>query len=222
MRPSRLLLFVSAAASVVFLAGSCCASSDWLVAFKLASILPLALLGFRVNSRLGIALTFGAIGDLALGVRQLGSLDADKLFLFGLSSFLLGHLVYIAMFRKCRATDGWKTGWVRWLGVLVIVIALGAVLGTLRNSLGSLLLPVVVYALVLAAMAISAQLTEIGNPLAALGALCFVASDAMLAIGKFSGPFPGHEPLVWVTYYFAQLLIFLGVARSQPHLAVRQ
>ena len=104
----------------------------------------------------------------------------------------------------------------------MVVIALGAVLGTLQNLLGPLLLPVVVYALVLAGMAISAQLTNLGNPLAALGALCFVASDAMLAIGKFSGPFPGHEPLVWITYYLAQLLIFLGVARSYSHLPVRQ
>ena len=92
----------------------------------------------------------------------------------------------------------------------------------LRNSLGPLLLPVVVYALVLAAMAISAQLTELGNPLAALGALCFVASDAMLAIGKFRGPFSGQEPLVWITYYLAQLLIFLGVARSHLRVPVRQ
>ena len=222
MKSSRILLLISATASVIFLFAGFVATAEWPVIFKVASIVALAILGFRVNALLGSALTLGALGDLLLGVRRVGGLNADKLFLFGLAAFLLGHLAYIAMFRKCRATDGWKTGWVRWLGVLAVVIALGAVLGTLRNSLGSLLLPVVVYALVLAAMAISAQLTEIGNPLAALGALCFVASDAMLAIGKFSGPFAGHEPLVWVTYYFAQLLIFLGVARSQPHLAVRQ
>jgi len=34
-------------------------------------------------------------------------------------------------------------------------------------------------------MAISAILVDLGNPLAAIGALCFVASDAMLAISKF-------------------------------------
>ena len=36
----------------------------------------------------------------------------------------------------------------------------------------------------------------------------------MLAIGRFRGPFPGHEPLSWITYYLAQLLIFLGIVRS--------
>jgi hypothetical protein len=35
----------------------------------------------------------------------------------------------------------------------------------------------------------------------------------MLAISKFRGRFPGHEPLIWITYYAAQLLILLGVAR---------
>jgi uncharacterized membrane protein YhhN len=72
----------------------------------------------------------------------------------------------------------------------------------------------VIYALVLATMAITALLAEFGNPLSAIGGLCFVASDAMLAIGKFHGPFAGHGPLIWTTYYLAQLLIFLGVIRS--------
>ena len=221
MKSSRLLLLLSAAASVIFLLTGSVASGEWPVLFKVASIVLLAVLGFRINPLLGTALSFGALGDLLLGVRRLGSLDTERLFLLGLALFLLGHVVYVAMFRKYRATNGWKTGWVRWLGVLAVVIALGAVLGALRDSLGPLLLPVVVYALALAGMAISAQLTEMGNALAALGALCFVASDAMLAIGKFSGPFLGQEPLVWMTYYLAQLLIFLGVAQSQAYLPVR-
>jgi uncharacterized membrane protein YhhN len=222
MKSSRVLLLLSAAASVVFLLSGFVTRGEWPVLFKMASIGLLAILGFRVNVLLGVALTFGAVGDFLLGVRQLGRLDAEKLFLFGLASFLLGHLVYIAMFWKYRARSGWRSGWARWVGVVAVVIALGTVLGTLRNSLGPLLVPVVVYALVLASMAISAELSELGNSLAALGALCFVASDAMLAIGKFKGPFPRQEPLVWITYYLAQLLIFLGVARSRSNIAVRQ
>lgn len=217
----RALLPLSVAFSLIFLLSAPVAVDRWPF-FKVGSILLLAILGFRVSAMLGTALSLGAMGDFFLGVRQLGGLDAEKLFLFGLASFLLGHLVYIAMFRKYRGTSGWKTGWARWLGVLVVVIVLGAVLGALRNSRGPLLIPVVVYALVLAAMAISAQFTELGNSLAALGALCFVASDAMLAIGKFRGPFSGQEPLIWITYYLAQLLIFVGVARSRPNLRVHQ
>ncbi len=213
MKTSKVLLALSIAASLAYLLASPVAPSDWPVVFKVASILLLAALGFRVNVLLGTALAIGALGDLLLGVWRLGSLDGELLFLLGLGSFLIGHLVYIAMFRKYRVQDWRKPGPLRISGIAMIVIALGLVLGVLRNSLGPLLIPVVAYALVLAGMAISAMLAELGTPLAAIGALFFVASDAMLAISKFHGPFPGEGPLIWITYYLAQLLIFLGVAR---------
>ncbi|HVO78539.1 MAG TPA: lysoplasmalogenase [Candidatus Bathyarchaeia archaeon] len=212
---SRPILLLSAAASLIFLFASPLVASDWTVIFKVASVALLAALGFRVSRLLGTALTFGAAGDFLLGVHRLGNFGTEQLFLFGLGAFLLGHLVYIAMFRKYRAPNWWKPSPARTLGILAVVFALGSVLGVLRNSLGPLLIPVVIYALVLAAMAISALLAEIGNPLAAIGALCFVASDAMLAIAKFRGPFAGHEPLIWISYYLAQLLIFLGVTRAK-------
>ena len=119
MKSSKLLLAVSVAASVVFLLANSHDSDDWLVVFKLASIVPLVVLGFRVNSLLGTALGFGVLGDFLLGVRQLGSLDAEKLFLVGLAAFLLGHLVYIAMFRKYRGASGGSPAWVRMLGDLL-------------------------------------------------------------------------------------------------------
>lgn len=221
MKSSKLLLAVSVAASAVFLLANSYGSGEWPVVFKLASIVPLAVLGFRVNSLLGAALTFGVLGDFLLGVHQLGSLDAEKLFLVGLAAFLFGHLVYIAMFRKYRGAIWWKRSPPRIIGILAIVGTMASVLGLLRDSLGPLLIPVVVYALVLAAMAISALLADLGNPLAAIGALSFVASDAMLAVGKFHGVFPGHETLIWITYYFAQLFIFLGVAYRHIHPPVR-
>jgi uncharacterized membrane protein YhhN len=215
---SRPLLFASAAASVIFLFANSLAHGDWPVVLKVASIAILAALAIGFDKLLAIALAFGALGDLFLGVRRIGSLDAEKLFLFGLGSFLAGHLVYIAMFRRYPASKDSRERKpflksTQALGIAVILIALTVVLSVLRNSLGPLLIPVVAYAIVLAGMAISAQLAQLGNSLAAIGALCFVASDAMLAIQKFGGPFIGSGPLIWITYYLAQLLIFLGVAR---------
>jgi uncharacterized membrane protein YhhN len=224
MRTSRLLLAVSVAASLTFLLASPLTAGDWPVILKVASILLLAVLGFRVDALLGTALAICSLGDFLLGVRQIGDLDAESLFLLGLGSFLVGHLVYIAMFRKYRGDSfsqlqrkpqlkqnhvEWDTS--RTLGIVVVLITLGSLLGVLRDSLGPLLIPVVIYALVLAGMGISAMLADLGNPLAAVGALLFIASDAMLAISKFRGPFPGHEPLIWITYYAAQLLILCGV-----------
>jgi hypothetical protein len=35
----------------------------------------------------------------------------------------------------------------------------------------------------------------------------------MIAINRFRSPFPGHEQLIWITYYSAQVLILCGVER---------
>ena len=45
----------------------------------------------------------------------------------------------------------------------------------------------------------------------ALGALAFVASDAVLAANKFRGPLPAAGPFVWTSYCTAQGLLAFGV-----------
>jgi uncharacterized membrane protein YhhN len=213
MRTSRLLFAVSAAASLTFLLARPLTAGDWPVIFKVLSILLLAVLGFRVDGLLGGALALSSLGDFLLGVRRLGSLDGESLFLLGLGSFLIAHMVYIALFRKYRALVWWRPSPARMWGVLAILVALGSVLGILRHSLGSMLIPVVVYSVVLSCMGICAMLADLGTPLAGFGALLFIASDAMIAISKFRGPFPGNEQLIWITYYAAQFLILRGVER---------
>ena len=49
----------------------------------------------------------------------------------------------------------------------------------------------------------------------ALGAGCFMVSDALLAMNRFVSPLP--MPQVWVltTYYLAQVLIVMGVLRGR-------
>lgn len=219
MKSSHVLLLLSIAFSLIFLLSGPVVSQRAPI-FKVGSILLLALPGFRADKLLGAALAFGALGDLLLGVHRLGPFAAEKLFLFGLGAFLLGHLIYIVMFRKYRARDARRLRPMRMLGVIAILIVLIAMLATLWNSLGPLLIPVVIYAVVLCGMGISAMLADLGNPLAAIGALSFIASDAMLAISKFRGPFAGHEPLVWITYYTAQLLILLGILKRRAKVPV--
>jgi len=212
MKQFRTLFPLSVAFSLIYLASGPW-PSDRMAGFKVGSILLLALAGFRVDKLLGTALAICSVGDLLLGARRLGSLDAEKLFLPGLGSFLAAHVIYIAMFRRYKGLDGWKPGPLRIVGIAVIPIVLGLVLGVLRHSLGSLLIPVAAYALVLAVMAISAMLADLGNPLAAIGALFFVTSDALLAISKFHGRFQAGSPLIWITYYIAQVLIVFGIER---------
>lgn len=207
------LFAVSAAASLTFLLARPLTAGDWPVIFKVLSILLLAVLGFRVNGLLGSALALSSLGDFFLGIRRIGNLEGESLFLLGLGSFLIVHLIYIALFRRYLALFWWKPGPARMWGLLAILVGLASVLGILRHSLGSMLIPVVVYSLVLSCMGISAMLADLGNPLAAFGALLFIASDAMIAIAKFRGPFPGNGQLIWITYYAAQVLILRGVER---------
>lgn len=220
MKTSRLLLAASAVASLTFLLANSLADGDWPVIFKVLSIVLLAVLGFRVDRLLGGALAVSSVGDFLLGVQQLGSPAGESLFLLGLGSFLIAHLTYIAMFRTYKSLHWRRPGPLRTMGVPTILIALGLVLETLRQSLGPLLVPVLVYALVLSAMGTSAMLANLGTPLAAVGAMLFIVSDAMLAISKFRVPFAGSQPLIWITYYAAQILILLGVEhrsiRVQP------
>src|ERR1017187_9184507 len=220
MRTSGRVLAISFAASLTFLAVRPLTAGDWPLIFEVLSILLLAVPGFRSSAMLGSALVICSGGDFLLGVRRLGSLDGEALFLLGLGAFLIAHLVYIALFRKYQALVWWKPGPARVWGVLAILVAVGSVLGILQQSLGSMLIPVVVYSLVLSCMAISAMLADLGTPRAGFGALLFIASDAMIAINRFRGPFPGNEPLIWITYYSAQFLILRGVerrhSRKQP------
>jgi len=67
-------------------------------------------------------------------------------------------------------------------------------------------------------MGISALLADLVTPVAAFGALLFIASDAMIAIDKFHGHIPGGNQLIWITYYSAQLLILLGVESNHRRL----
>jgi uncharacterized membrane protein YhhN len=211
MKTSVLLRSVSVAAAVVFLVARPFTAGDAPAFFKVASIVLLMLLGFRVNVLLGSALAFSAAGDALLGVRRIGSLGEESLFLLGLVSFLLAHLVYILLFGKHVSAEFVKRNPLRVADACVIVVALGGMLVFLCHSLGPMLLPVAVYSLVLSAMGISAMLADLGTPLAAMGALLFIASDAMLATSRFHGAFPGDNQFIWIAYYLAQLFLLRGV-----------
>jgi len=196
----RWILLISAVCSMAYLVVPPIVSSPWWVGFKVMSIVLLAVLGFRANLLLGIALAVSSIGDLFLGL-------GERWFLFGLASFLVAHIVYILTFRASFSVRLFKRQPMRILGVLAILATLTGMLTFLSGSLGPMLLPVVAYSLVLAGIGICAMGADLRSPLAAIGALLFIGSDAMIAIGKFHSPVPFEHYAVWGTYYVAQLFI---------------
>lgn len=152
------------------------------------------------------ALVFSAIGDFLLALPGL-----RISFLGGLGAFLLAHLAYLRLFVPMAGDLRAH----RLIGCGLVIGAAGALLGRFWPNLGELALPVAVYVGALAAMACAALLAQLPTPLAAIGALCFVASDAMIGMAKFLSPFDTYQLGIWWTYAIAQALLVAGIVSER-------
>jgi uncharacterized membrane protein YhhN len=150
-----------------------------------------------------LGLLFSLGGDVFLMLPQ------DR-FVFGLLSFLVAHLFYIAAFT--RGADFGFTWW-----ALLLYLACGAaMLALLWPHLGAMRLPVLLYMAVILIMGWQAleRWQTLGTPAAlaaAAGAALFVISDSALALDRFRRPFPAARALVLTTYFAAQWLIAWSV-----------
>jgi uncharacterized membrane protein YhhN len=156
------------------------------------------------------ALGLSALGDLFLGVNGIAPIAPELLFLAGLFSFLLAHLCYIRLFAS--HTERLSRTSFRRVGMALVGAILLSLLSVLWPTLGGMRWPVVIYAVVLSAMAISAQRSKF-PAMTAVGALLFVASDAMLAYARFHQIFYAAAVFIWLSYYLAQVFICVGVVR---------
>ena len=155
-----------------------------------------------------VGLLLGLCGDILL------MFPADKWFIAGLSSFLLGHIAYvIGFFLAGTASPLWA--------VLLLLVPVYGVLAfilvpILKVTEKEMKVSVFAYGLVIGAMLFSA-LTLILKPdwdttavvLAITGAGLFVTSDAMLAAWKFLDRNTEFWPMV--TYHLAQMAIAAAV-----------
>lgn len=166
----------------------------------IASLAVLAWVsGITADTRvLGIALAVSAAGDVLLDV------DPERLFVAGLCAFLAAHIVYTILFVRNRAPRP------RLLGAAAVLLYAAAFALWLAPRLGVMTIPVIAYVCVITTMVMSALCSRFPGGVA-IGALLFLASDSLLAVGKFVGPFAGRNYLVWATYYSAQYLIATGV-----------
>src|SRR6185312_13115793 len=94
----------------------------------------------------------------------------------GLRSFLLAHVAYLVLFIRIGGFGrprAWAIVYVVWFVVFLAVLIPG---------LGSLVVPVVLYGLVLGAMAAMATRVSV---VVGVGAAVFVVSDTILALSRF-------------------------------------
>ncbi|WP_300300301.1 lysoplasmalogenase [Ferrovibrio sp.] len=181
----------------------------WLKAAVKGAVCPLLAVALWASrggdadaKRLGLALLFSAAGDVFLAVDRVG------LFVPGLASFLLAHLVYLWQF-VARRPRPMRLPVLRRLVALGILAGITIMLALLTPGLGKLLASVYAYIAAIAAMALAATALP-GRPLVMLGAISFMVSDSLIALDKFVAPIPFVGPAIWITYVAAQVMIVLG------------
>jgi uncharacterized membrane protein YhhN len=146
-----------------------------------------------------VALAFSLLGDIFL------MLPSDK-FVFGLGAFLLGHVAYTVGLNL--HTDGlW------YLGIPVVLVAAVLAVRLLRGIKASgeteLMGPVIAYVIVIGAMVVSAAAS--GNAVAAVGALLFMGSDALIGETRFVQPRAWGGIAIMVTYHLGQAGLVLSL-----------
>ena len=157
---------------------------------------------------LAIALALCAIGDAFLAG------DPKRWLPFGLAAFLAGHLVYVLLFWRERAPPGPSF----WLVAPLVALAAGVMLTMLWRSLGPLKPAVILYVLAIVAMVSASLLLPRLRWPATVGALAFMASDAILSFDLFKGAkLLGSAKVtawaVWFLYFGGQALIAYGMLR---------
>jgi uncharacterized membrane protein YhhN len=180
------------------------------VVLKALCVSPLAAIAIRLlrgreRWLLGGALLCSTLGDVLL--------EVNGFFVAGLGAFLGAHVCYATLF--ARDWPGWRALTARQRALLaLLVVSSAALTAWLWPGLGGLAVPVLVYIAALTTMAATAIGADTRYPPVAWGALLFVLSDSLIGIGRFRGPVPLGEYVVWGTYYVAQCCLALGFLRG--------
>ena len=163
------------------------------------------------------ALLFSWWGDIFLMIESANPL----FFILGLACFLTTHILYIIYFLKIRSA---AISLLKKQPLLVLlVVGYGiAMVFILFPHLGSLKIPVIVYALTICTMLLSSlhifyKTNKPANYFFAAGAAIFVLSDSLLAFNKFYSPFAFAGVGVMLTYCTAQYCMVTGYIKQHSH-----
>ncbi|WP_417214094.1 lysoplasmalogenase [Bizionia sp.] len=157
------------------------------------------------------ALIFSLLGDILLMFAD----KSDHFFTLGLVAFLTAHILYILVFLKRRNTDKKP-----YLFNVILLVYGGLLFYFLKDNLGDMLIPVIVYMLVILTMGTTAYLRKgevpnVSYKLVFVGAILFMISDSLLALNKFYEPLPFSNISIMFTYAFAQLCIIFGLLKER-------
>lgn len=148
----------------------------------------------------------------------------SSMFIPGLASFLVAHILYIITYQKTGASQGKLKS----LDVAKFLLIGSVLFWVLYPGLGDLQIPVILYALTILLMGIWAHKRRGATSSASFlmvstGAMLFVLSDSMIAINKFTIAVPAERLLVMSTYITAQYLIIQGLLKHhKAHPSIRE
>jgi uncharacterized membrane protein YhhN len=169
-----------------------------------------SLAGYFYFLLMGLIFCLG--GDVFL------ALPRKKMFLYGLFSFLLGHLFYIAAFFYTARINVWTA-----IGSGLCLVLSAAIYVWLRPHLGSMNLPVLLYIVVITLMMSGAwsvlgkgKLVLSGRMAVFAGALSFYVSDIFVARDRFLKTEFSNRLAGLPLYYFGQFLLAFSAGLLQP------
>lgn len=171
----------------------------------------------RERRWLVLALVFSAGGDFLLAIPGWQPAGVPS-FVFGLGSFLVAHLCFLAALLPLASPTSGRTA-----GAAALVVVCVALLVWFWPNLvkQGMTIAVTLYMAVLVAMVCTALFAQLPTVWTAAGAVCFAVSDGMIGISKFV---LGNEALavpIWWAYAASLLLITAGFfARRGPAVSV--
>jgi uncharacterized membrane protein YhhN len=162
-----------------------------------------------------LALVFGCLGDIFLNIRNL--------FVFGVASFLIGHLLYIFLFFGETGFKNFKKNIFVFIGVCIVYLyAENKVLLYFRPALikAGVWGPLIVYTSIIATLNVSSAIyaycyRNIYSFLTYIGSLVFFISDVILAQQIFMEDNKYYSIIIMTTYILGQSLISLGMANKK-------
>ncbi len=148
-------------------------------------------------------LFFSFLGDVFL------LFDSKMNFMLGLTSFLIAHIllikIVVGMLKKPSISK-------KLIAIIPFAVIFFGLVFLLKNNLGELLIPVIIYALIITTFGVVSllnYLTEksVPNLLLLGGATFFILSDSTLAINKFYQSEAYFPVFIMITYVLAEYLI---------------
>ena len=174
-----------------------------------AKPIPVLCLALVTATRHG---RYADLVTLGLAISMIGDVAIEWSFLSGLGLFLFAHIVYTAAFLTGRPR-------LRPLRALPIVVVFASIFSVISPALGSLKAPVVAYITAIGLMVWRASARvglhgaiRTGELFGLAGAVCFAASDTLLALDRFHAPIAGASFAIMLLYWAGQS----GIALSTP------